>query len=350
MRGCRAIVGSRAEGSGETPIWLVGQLNWADVAVPPAPVRSVGLWSMESKAIFQPENRSLCGALRRLRLAIVVSCWVISLSLCAQTVIWSLATYTDMRYGQPESSADVPLIVTAQDRPDQSIYASVGPVKDPRLQGAASATGTPDPAGVERTLSSHDRTFRIVVTTARALGLVSVLLIGPLLALGVVLAVPAGAPKVDRAVTALIWAIVLSLLAMPVGEWLSLPWQEGALSSYSLMMAEVEAARAEGFSLAFYVRFLLLPAASLVGFILVGFRFGSAVEAVLLKSESMGLDPALEREAANISATSLHGDAGRMSGALTHALHADEPLKASHRERMPAATKVSPAEMPKRLI
>ncbi|MCZ6734322.1 MAG: hypothetical protein O7C65_00855 [Planctomycetota bacterium] len=98
------------------------------------------------------------------------------------------------------------------------------------------------------------------------------------------------------------------------------------------------------------MRFLFLPAASLVGFILVGFQFGSAVEAVLLKSESMGLDPALEREAANISATSLHGGSGRMSGALTHALHAQEPPMASHRERMPAATKVSPGEMPKRLI
>ena len=97
---------------------------------------------MQSKASFHPENRSLCDALRRLRLAIVVSCWVISLSLGVQTVIWSLATFTDMRYGQSESSADVPLIVTAHDRPDEFIYASVGPVKDPRLRGAASATGT----------------------------------------------------------------------------------------------------------------------------------------------------------------------------------------------------------------
>ena len=157
------------------------------------------------------------------------------------------------------------------------------------------------------------------------------------------LAVPAGAPRVERAVNALTWAIVLVLLIMPLGGWFGMAWNQGTITDYQGLTIEVDVAREKGLGATFYTRFLLLPAASAVGFILVGYQFSAAVLAVLLKRD--GLDDELEKEAANIAATSLHG-ASRSAGALSKTLEADKKKK----KKTPSMSRMSPGEMPKRLI
>ena len=77
---------------------------------------------------------------------------------------------------------------------------------------------------------------------------------------------------------------------------------------------------------------------------LVGYQFSGAVLAVLLKRD--GLDDELEKEAANVSATSLHG-ASRSAGALSKTLESDRKKK---RKKAPSMSQMSPGEMPKRLI
>ncbi len=59
----------------------------------------------------QPINRSLCIALGRMRFVIVTSCWVIALSLVAQVVVWSLCTFTELRFASPEVAGEAPLVV-----------------------------------------------------------------------------------------------------------------------------------------------------------------------------------------------------------------------------------------------
>ena len=62
------------------------------------------------------------------------------------------------------------------------------------------------------------------------------------------------------------------------------------------------------------------------------------------------IDPALEQEASNIAASSLHS-AGRSAGALGRTVvpvEAEQPSPA--RKAMPAATQVSVGEAPKRLL
>ena len=120
-------------------------------------------------------------------------------------------------------------------------------------------------------------------------------------------------------------------------------WNQGTITDYRGLTLEVDAAREGGFAATFYARFLLLPAASAVGFILVGFQFSSAVLAVLLKRD--GLDDELEAEASNVAATSLHG-ANRSAGALDKALTLDKKKK----KKAPSMSRMSPGEMPKRLI
>jgi len=133
------------------------------------------------------------------------------------------------------------------------------------------------------------------------------------------------------------------LLIMPLGGWFGMAWNQGTITDYRGLTIEVDAARENGFEATFYARFLLLPAASAVGFILVGFQFNSAVLAVLLKRD--GLDEELELEASNVAATSLHG-ASRSAGALSKALEKDKKNK----KKTQSMSRMSPGEMPKRLI
>ena len=291
----------------------------------------------------QPHNRSLCLALGRLRFAIVTSCWLIALCLVAQLVVWCLCTFTEMRYTDPPPPGDAPLIVDSDEKP-QTPNKRIASASDAGQPQQRWRPDSEEPQKPQTTLGALDRVFKITVRVARTMGLMGALVICPLLSLGMLLAVPAGAPRVERSVNALIWAIVLVLLAMPLGGWFGLAWQHGTISGYEQMITEVDRAREEGFTPTFYSRFLLLPAASAVGFILVGVQFSSAVVGVLLKAD--GLDPELEAEAANVAATSLHGT-GRTSGALTRALEAD---KAKKKKRAQSMTRMSPGEMPKRLI
>ena len=184
--------------------------------------------------------------------------------------------------------------------------------------------------------------------------MLAILTLGPLVAVGLVLGTVCGAHRLDRGISALTWAIVLTMLALPLGGWLGLPWQDGALSTYRHMIQEVEVARfrnvGSGFGLQYYARFLLLPGLCLLGFMLLGFRFSGALEGVLPVKANEALDPALEQEASNIAASSLHSG-GRSAGALGRTVGpagAEQPAPA--RQPMPAATQVSVGEAPKRLI
>lgn len=279
----------------------------------------------------QAQTRSLCLALGRLRFAIVTSCWVIALSLAAQLIVWSLASFTDMRYDDAAAAVDG----ATED----------GKSAKPEKGGRWRPETAQEDGENARALGTMDKVFKVTVTVSRTMGLMCALVLCPLLSLGLLLAVPSGAPRVERAVNALFWAIVLVLLTMPLGGWFGMAWQQGTISDYSNMILEVEAARAAEFSPVFYARFLLLPAASGVGFILVGFQFSSAVVAVLV---SRGIfDAELEQEASNVAATSLHGTAGRTAGALSRALEND---KKRARQQQQSMTRMSPGEMPKRLI
>ncbi|MHC4272809.1 MAG: hypothetical protein ACYSUR_03965 [Planctomycetota bacterium] len=291
----------------------------------------------------QAHNRSLSLALGRLRFAVVTSCWVIALGLVAQIVVWSLCTFTELRHTEAVPPDGVPLIVGDKPAPGKPEAARAAANKDARWK-----PGSDDEEDVVP-ISPFDRVFKISVTVARTMCLMGSLLICPLMALGVILGVPAGAPKVERAVNALIWGLVLACLALPLGGWFGMGWKEGAVSSYGQMVAAVDAANAaeEGFTPEFWGRFLLLPAASAVGFVLVGLQFSSAVVAVLLNRQVF--DPELEQEASNVAATSLHGT-GRSAGALTKALQADKAKAKKKKQQQQSMTRMSPGETPKRLI
>lgn len=300
----------------------------------------------------QPKVPPVQIAHAQLRFMVLACCWLIGLSLCAQVVVWSLTTFTEMRYAEAGASRAVPLVVKADQKKEPSILTP----SQATQQRAAMEAGPAQPR--RRSLSRFDRLFSAATSAARTLGMLAVLTLCPLVAVGLVLGTVCGAPRLDRGISALAWALVLTMLILPLGGWLGLPWQDGALSTYRHLIQDVENARLSatgtGFGLPYYARFLFLPCLCMLGFILLGFRFSGALEGVLPVKINQGLDPALEQEAANRKASSLHGGSGRSAGALGRVVTPTDsqpvPPPSQPKPSLPSATEVSVGEAPKRLI
>lgn len=279
-------------------------------------------------------------ALGRLRLGITLCCWTIGLALMVQMVVWSLATFTDLRHAELHDSSEAPLVVT-RDAPRR------------RLGGLRSANDDRDERRGEVpnpniVLSTTDRIFDRSVTFAAAAGKLACMAMLLLLVVGVILSSGSALPGVEKTVSALTWAIVMALLTLPLGEVMELPWREGAFSSYVYMTEQIDLARDKtegvGFTITFYARFLIYPAACVVMAVMVGMRFGAGTEAARLPEEQK-LDPELEKEAGGIQVSSLHG--GRSAGALGRVVGDPKP---STKKSMPSARTVSPGTAPKRII
>ena len=185
---------------------------------------------------------------------------------------------SDMRHADGAPPDDVPTIVDPKAKEPKAAKPEERPAdrQDARWRPNGEEDEEPQP------LSANERIFQTVVTVSRTMALLGAMMICPLIALGVILGVPAGAPRVERAVNALIWGLALSALALPLGGWFGMAWHEGSVSSYEQMAMAVDVARAEekpNFPAAFYGRYLVLPGGSAIGFIIVGLQFSSAVVA-----------------------------------------------------------------------
>lgn len=304
-------------------------------------------------------------ALSRCRFAVIACCWLIGLALASQMFIWSLATFTELRFEAEPPPGDAPLIVHAE--PDGE---GMG---DPRRSRERRAVPRPDAAIApddqqqeqsQRVLSRNDHRFAGTFNITAGLGQCAMLMLTLVIGLTVMLAAASGLSSVDRAVSSFLWLLLVAMLVLPMGNFFTLPWQQGALTTYSHMTTTVDQLhhqrrmRLEGIEhtageesvgrIEFYVRFGLLPAACIVGITLVGLRYCAALEGTLPQRERMRLDPALEREAANITPTSLHG--GRSGGVFNRAIGGGDAAAIDQEKAVPSARSVTPGEQPRRLI
>lgn len=296
------------------------------------------------------QSRSVGLALNRLRLGVAACCWIIGLALALQVVIWSLVSYTEMRYaseGESVVETETPAVVTAESPRQQRIREAR------EAEMGIELTSTPEVTPVEPVYSTTDGIFATLVDSAGGIGRFAMLALLPLMMVGVVLSAGSATPGVDRVVSALIWGLIAAAFILPFGSigggTFGMPWDHGGLSTYEHMTGWVDRVNADdpeqaASSLVFHARLCLLPIACIVAITLVGLRFCSGVEAGVLAAESMRLDPALEREAANISPSSLHS--GRSSSAFSQALRSDDDKS----DKGPSARSVSPGELPQRLI
>ncbi len=291
----------------------------------------------------RPQTRSVSLALGRLRMASSIACWLIGLALGTQIVIWALACYTDLRFEIAEEEVDAPLVVQAESprhQRNRALHESELGLSQEEKAGKDEEEAVADLVAYSRT----DHHFSVVYNLAASVGRATMLALLPIVILGLLLGVSMQTNGVERAVTAFLLLLIVSGLVLPLGETIGLPWSEGALAQYTTMTAAMDHPDSGPIAVPGLVQFLLLPLIAIVGLLVVAVRFSSGLEASLLPRESMRLDPRLEREASNISPTSLHG--GRADSVLSSTLGRFE----SDQDHTPSAREVSRGETPRRLI
>src|SRR5262245_14597865 len=253
-------------------------------------------------------------SLARLRRGVTICCWIVGLSLVTQILVWGMATFMDVRYGVLPDRSPSPLIVApGEAAPSGSMGGAIssaannGQLADP--------TAPVDP---NRVPTKNDVMMAKATKFAYGAGMLGLIVLLPMLFLGSVLAASACTPGVEKTVSAFLWSLAVALMVLPLGHLLGLPWTEGALVSYGHMTQQVDLQITDDANSwgtpTFYCRFALLPLTCVVGLTVVGMGFSAGVSAGILPKEDLRLDPVLEREAANIAPTSLHG--GRAAAAL----------------------------------
>jgi hypothetical protein len=247
----------------------------------------------------------------RLRSGVGVCCVIVVVSLVTQLMIWGVCTFMDVRFEVLEQQITPAAVVSAEPEPVASLDAR--PFESPDEAKATSNQPAPNP---NRVATKYDLIMDRASALALTCGTIAMLMMIPLLMVGVMLSAGSATPGVDNVVSAFMWSLFVTMIVLPAGQFLGLPWPYGGLVPYAHMTENVDLEMTDGRwgGLIFHGRFCLLPLACIVGVTVVGLRFSSGVRAGVIPREDMRLDPTLEREAAGIKATSLLG--GRNAAAL----------------------------------
>ncbi|MHC4989830.1 MAG: hypothetical protein ACYTGC_02525 [Planctomycetota bacterium] len=254
----------------------------------------------------EPQPSSIALGLAGLRSYISVCCWITVLALAIQILVWSLAAFTNVRY-------------STVDRWENQEVVTKAPAKrlDPESQTAqalpASVLDAIEPGPIQ-VRTRWDQLFNDLSALSLAAGSLALVVVILLLVVGVNLMTASAMSGVEKAISALIWAIIIAVVALPASEVVNMPWKGSALRAYEVMVNDIETAQSlnkEDFG--FFASSLLMPAMCLLGMFLINFRFLSAVAHCMPESHPF-LDPSLEEETSGRRASSLHGS--RAAGAL----------------------------------
>lgn len=292
-------------------------------------------------------------SLGRIRRSFFVCSLAIAIGLMSQLLVWAAITFTDIRWEVSEQTEPVPLIVS-----DFVTAPANEPSVDPALaiRGVTStqnretqvvpASSAPTDVEEELVLSRHDETLSSLVRFGRGIGLVGIIALLPLVMLSTLMAASTGIKGSERLIGVFNLCIILALMILPLGTLLSLPWSEGALTSYVHMTSQVDAFRGEPTSVfspfVFYTRFLLLPLACLVGTVLAHLWFSTCVEQAVMAGDVLHVDPEVEQEASNVKLT---GRGSRSASAMDRLAGRSE-AKHKRLEKAAATAHPTPAAPP----
>ncbi len=263
-------------------------------------------------------------ALFRLHRGVTMCCWVAGGALIAQVLVWCIATFTEVRLETSATKPEAGAILTRTDAPLSAPPAPhvVSAKKGSTPADAKVVVSAQKPGKDNQRLSRFDPILATMSSLTLAAGTLSILILLPLLTMGALLGVSSATSGVDDAISAFMWFSLVCVLALPFGTAVGLPWEGGALTSYEMMIREVE--RAVGGDTpswggpAFYARFAMMPLACVACIVIVGLRFTSGVRSGMYTNNDNRLDPALEKETAGIRPGSLH--AGRSGHAMQKAM------------------------------
>ena len=283
-------------------------------------------------------------AMARLRFSVLACCWILALSLIAQMGVWLTATFTDVRFTTVKTAAKPAMIVNGAITRNGDNSAGIE-------AGNTAVVNHPETSvDANRVLSPKDSMMHMVVSIARAAAMLAFIVLMPLMMLGVLLGASSATPGVEHTAASFVWAVILGVLLLPIGQFIGLPWRDGAMYAYSAMTSIIDATQDKhaSFGLTFYAQFGFLPLACLIGVAMVGLRFCAGLEAGLPRKEDLRLDPVLEREAANIAPTSLHGPRG--GGGVLRAAPPSPPAAAASASHPAGMTQPTAGVAPTRLI
>lgn len=301
--------------------------------------------------------KTIGAALARLRRGVLLCTWAVGLALAAQILIWSLVTFTDLRWDEMESEETAPMVVQsdvitpaqAHLDPAQAIRAVA---RTDQLETTQAVQIVPENEETSWVLNDVDGYMGYLFRCARGLGTASMLMMLPFLLLGTVIATTTAINGCEKTLSAFMLSLVVAILVLPLGDVLSLPWRDGALTSYEYMTVQVDEYQNSPAQImgpfVFYARFLLLPVASVIGTFLVCLRFNAGVELTVTTTDEHHVDPDIEKEATKIKMP------GSLGSRADHAMNQMVSQSSSSADpnggNAPLASQISKGEIPKRLI
>jgi len=238
----------------------------------------------------------------------------------------------------PERVAEVQAEAQVRSAPAIRAVTGGGTTTIPAV-GEAKGHDAADAAPRHSVSPGAERTLAALVGIATLAGVGSMLLLPAILTVAFVTSLVRAPRATAATMGAIIWSLFLVGMVLPWSSlWPQLPWP-GLFLGYADLVAEVEAMeRASGpFAigpLLVHVGMPVLAVSVLVG---IAWRCGEALHAELLSAESLSVDPAIERDAAGITARGASVAPGRNAASFAMATGSLVP-------DMPATSELDEAE------
>jgi hypothetical protein len=289
-------------------------------------------------------------ALAHLRHGVTVAALAVGVAAAAQLLIFGCVHFTQVRFEEPRREAPAPLsVVSAPRQVSAAKETETGPPVQPvgpAMQPSAGASNVALP----RALSGADATLHTACDAAVIVGVFGMLSLAALSLLGVVVAGGASVPGVERAVSAASYALLMGLACVPWRDvFPSMPFP-GVFGGYETMTEMSGAVDAGAHAGPLFTMYLAMPAAAMVGSLLVLARFRAGVADGVIATSVSELDERLEREMASIRARGVTANSPRAVAALHQAIGekpGDAVAEAEAAVPEPAPVRRAPAGVPR---
>lgn len=226
----------------------------------------------------------ISAALQHMRFGITTLSVVAITCLLLQVLVWAFVHYTDVQWAETEvrNAHQQEVVVGAED--------AARPAPDTKA-------GAVD---INRVESRNGRILRATSAIVQTCGIISVTSLAILMLLAVVIAGGQGIPGVEIIVTAATWSLIIAGFSLPLGSLFPDALYPGVFLSVDQLTIVAEQVHAEApgapSGAVYYFTRLILPAALMVGLLLIVIRFRSGVEAGIIVTNVSQLDEKLEKE------------------------------------------------------
>jgi len=263
-------------------------------------------------------EKHISQTLRHMQRSVTVLCWMAGIAFLSQVLIWSMVTFTDLRFDHltATNNDEPPVIVQGENTSPRSATAGTVQNKNDSTQS--------EPIDLNAVESKYDQWFQTLHQLAYVVGLAAVIMLTIQISLGLIVASIGPVKGISRVATAQAWVMVLLILTIP---WSSIsgivenvPYP-GIFSNYSTMCSEsatyVQQSDVSYLSspILFYGRYALLPFACVGAVSLIHFFFAAGIRGGIIPSTPSVFEQAIDEEATGQTPTSLFS-AGRTGGAL----------------------------------